>query len=105
MPDSARRTCSPCTPLTARAGTPDVPIRQLVVEHDGRAAGWASYGDTREADAPGPGELCRTYAHPDAWSTGVGHALITAAEDALRSDGHETAYLWALSFILRIREF
>ena len=50
----------------------------------------------RDEHAPGSGELWGIYAHPDAWSTGVGHALITAVEQALRSDGHETAYLWVL---------
>lgn len=77
----------------------------IVVERDGRVAGWASYGEARDADAPGSGELWGIYAHPDAWSTGVGHALITAVEDALRSDGHETAYLWVLEGNTRAATF
>lgn len=68
----------------------------IVGEHDGAIAGWASYGAARDEHPPGSGELWGVYAHPDAWSTGVGHALITAVEQALRADGHETAYLWVL---------
>lgn len=68
----------------------------LVVEHDGMIVGWASFGDARDADAVGTGELWGIYAHPDAWSTGVGHLLIDAVEQALRSDRHATAYLWVL---------
>ncbi len=68
----------------------------IVAEHDSAIAGWASYGAARDEHAPGSGELWGIYAHPDAWSTGVGHALLTAVEQALRSDGHETAYLWVL---------
>lgn len=68
----------------------------IVAEHDSAIAGWASYGTARDEHAPGSGELWGIYAHPDAWSTGVGHALLTAVEQALRSDGHETAYLWVL---------
>jgi len=68
----------------------------LVVERDGRIAGWASYGDARDDGAPCTGELWGIYADPDAWSTGVGHLLITAAEDSLRASGHDSAYLWVL---------
>ncbi|QMU96345.1 GNAT family N-acetyltransferase [Microbacterium esteraromaticum] len=75
---------------------PDRPSQTIVAERDGAVAGWASFGAARDAEAPGSGELWGIYAHPDAWSTGVGHALITAVEDVLRSDGHEIAYLWVL---------
>lgn len=74
----------------------DRPSQTIVAERDGAIAGWASFGAARDAEAPGSGELWGIYAHPDAWSTGVGHALITAVENALREDGHETAYLWVL---------
>jgi ribosomal protein S18 acetylase RimI-like enzyme len=42
------------------------------------------------------GELWGLYAHPNAFSTGVGHALIAAVETALRQDGFSSAYLWVL---------
>ena len=75
----------------------------LVVLDGSRVVGWASFGDARDADADGAGsavgtgELWGIYAHPDAWSTGVGHLLISAVEDTLREAGHETAYLWVLA--------
>lgn len=70
--------------------------RTLVAEHEGRIVGWASFGDARDADAPGTGELWGIYAHPDTWSSGVGHALITAVERDLADAGHTVAYLWVL---------
>lgn len=75
---------------------PERLTRTLVVEHGGEIVGWAGYGDARDADAPGTGELWGIYAHPDAWSTGVGGLLIDAVEQALRAEGHEQAYLWVL---------
>ncbi|MEJ1088781.1 GNAT family N-acetyltransferase [Microbacterium sp. Mu-80] len=71
--------------------------RTLVVERDNEIVGWAGYGAARDDDAPGTGELWGIYAHPAAWSTGVGHALVTAVEAALRAEGHEVAYLWVLA--------
>ncbi|MFC7787372.1 N-acetyltransferase family protein [Microbacterium sp. MAHUQ-60] len=68
----------------------------LVAEHAGAIVGWASFGGARDEDAVGTGELWGIYAHPDAWSTGVGHLLIEAVEESLRADGHEIAYLWVL---------
>lgn len=68
----------------------------LVVERDGMIVGWASFGTARDDEAPGTGELWGIYAHPDAWSLGVGHTLIIAVEEALRAEGHEVAYLWVL---------
>jgi GNAT superfamily N-acetyltransferase len=80
----------------------ETPRRTLVAVDGERVVGWASFGDARDADAGEPdsrggtGELWGIYAHPDAWSTGVGHRLLTAVERELRDAGHETAYLWVL---------
>ena len=68
----------------------------LVVLDGDRLVGWASYGDARDENAVGTGELWGIYAHPDAWSTGVGHLLLSGVESALIAAGHETAYLWVL---------
>lgn len=68
----------------------------IVGEQDGMITGWASFGAARDADPVATGELWGIYAHPDAWSAGVGHALVTTVERALRADGHESAYLWVL---------
>lgn len=75
---------------------PERQPRTLVVERDGIIAGWAGYGAARDADAPGTGELWSIYAHPEYWSTGVGHELLGAVEAALRAEGHAAAYLWVL---------
>ncbi|UNK71377.1 GNAT family N-acetyltransferase [Microbacterium sp. H1-D42] len=75
---------------------PERSSRTLVVERDGHVVGWAGFGSARDDDAPGTGELWGIYAHPDTWATGVGHALLTAVEAALRAEGHEVAYLWVL---------
>jgi GNAT superfamily N-acetyltransferase len=66
----------------------------LLAEDDDTPVGWASYGPSREAD--GEGELYALYALPERWSSGVGHALMTEVERALRSGGFETAHLWVL---------
>ncbi|MEJ1090304.1 GNAT family N-acetyltransferase [Microbacterium istanbulense] len=77
-------------------GDPERQARTLVVERDGVIAGWAGYGAARDADGPASGELWGIYAHPQYWSTGVGHELLVAVEDALRAEGHDAAYLWVL---------
>ena len=39
------------------------------------------------------GEVTRLYVHPRRWRTGVGRALLTAAEEALRTAGVRQAWL------------
>ncbi|KAA9107635.1 GNAT family N-acetyltransferase [Microbacterium rhizomatis] len=65
----------------------------LIAESDGVAVGWASYGPSREA--ADEGELYALYAVPDRWATGVGHALMTEVERALRLS-FTIAHLWVL---------
>lgn len=69
---------------------------ELVAEVDGETVGWAVTGPARESDAVRHGELYALYVHPSGWSTGVGHALMVAAEDALRGAGFRHALLWVL---------
>lgn len=73
-----------------------VPHRLLVAEREGRIVGWASFGGGRDDGAEEFGELAGLYAHPSAWSQGVGHALIVRVEDELRAQGWTQAYLWVL---------
>jgi len=70
--------------------------RVLVAEHDGEISAWSSFGPARDVGAPATGELYAIYAHPDSWSSGIGHAILTAAEAELRDAGHLAAYLWVL---------
>lgn len=74
----------------------DTPGRTIVADLDGEIVGWAAFGPGRDAEASEQGELWGLYAHPHAFSTGVGHALITAVETALLEDGFASAYLWVL---------
>ena len=68
----------------------------LVAVRDGAILGWASFGSGRDDDSAADGEVYGIYADPDAWSTGVGRALLTAAEERIAEAGHPRAYLWVL---------
>ncbi|UFU04960.1 GNAT family N-acetyltransferase [Ruania halotolerans] len=70
---------------------------ELVALAEGMVVGWAVAGPARNPDWAGAGELYGLYAHPDHWSTGVGHALLVAVEGALRAAGYSRAYLLVLA--------
>lgn len=76
--------------------TADPRNTQLVAEVDGEVVGFAATGPCRD-DPPLPdGHLYAIYVLPSHWSTGAGHALLVAAEAALRSAGWTSAHLWVL---------
>jgi ribosomal protein S18 acetylase RimI-like enzyme len=59
--------------------------------------GFASFGPSRDADAPaGRGELWALYLDPQAWSTGVGRTLWLAARERLLSLRFSSVSLWVL---------
>lgn len=66
----------------------------LVYDVAGQVAGYASAGPARGPEVAGLGELIGLYVDPPAQGAGVGGALLTAAEDRLRSAGHLEAVLW-----------
>ncbi|MEZ5102557.1 MAG: GNAT family N-acetyltransferase [Thermoleophilia bacterium] len=70
----------------------------LVAERDDRVVGFASIGPSRDADADPAvvGELFALYVSPAAWRTGVGRALLSAADTMLAVAGFERATLWVL---------
>lgn len=70
--------------------------RLLVAEEDRRIVGWASFGAGRDEGMHDMGELAGLYVHPEFWSQGVGHALISRVESELRDDQQREAYLWVL---------
>lgn len=70
--------------------------RQFVADDGHEIVGWAAIGPGTDDDRPGSGELRALYALPRVWSHGVGHALMVAAENALREGGFTTAHLWVL---------
>ncbi|MGF3057149.1 N-acetyltransferase family protein [Microbacterium sp. YY-01] len=70
--------------------------RTLVAEVDRRVLAWCTFGPARDNNPVASGEVWGLYAHPDAWSHGLGHALLAEAEASLRMGGHRRAYLWML---------
>ncbi|MFS0894286.1 N-acetyltransferase family protein [Microbacterium sp. 179-I 3D3 NHS] len=71
-------------------------LGQLVAVRDGVVVGWTTFGSGRDPDALTDGEVYGIYADPDAWSTGVGHALLAGAEERMTDAGRTRAYLWVL---------
>lgn len=74
----------------------DPRVVDLVAERDGDVVGWACVGPTDQDDLPGHGQLFAIYALERAWSSGVGHALMVAAEQRLRAAGFDRACLYVL---------
>jgi len=80
------------------------PTRDVfVAEEAGRVVGFVGTLPSRDPDAQG--ELGEIYAVPEAWGTGVGHALMAAAVEALRARGYADAILWVLADNPRARAF
>jgi ribosomal protein S18 acetylase RimI-like enzyme len=75
----------------------------FVAEQDGIVVGWATVGPGHE-DEPA-GELYGIYVAPEAWGAGAGPALLRAAVDELRGQGHDEAVLWVLADNPRARRF
>ena len=67
--------------------------RTTVFERGGTVVGFTTAGPSREED--GVGEIWALYAHPDAWGTGVGRALLADAL-AFLLVSHPTVHLWVL---------
>jgi GNAT superfamily N-acetyltransferase len=79
----------------------------LVAVSDGQVGGFANFGPTRDADAGASrvGEIAAIYVLPEAWGTGLGRGLMTAALSQLAAGGYETAALWVLDSNARARRF
>lgn len=91
----------------AQANTePSGQVRIWVVETDGRVVGLATTGPCRDGDAQaGTGELQSIYLAPEAWSRGLGSALLEAAVDDLRARGFAPLLLWVIEENARGRRF
>lgn len=69
----------------------------LVAVRGETIVGWVSFGASRdEAETDTDGEIYGIYADPTSWSTGVGAALLTMAEQRMTDAGHTRAHLWVL---------
>jgi GNAT superfamily N-acetyltransferase len=76
------------------------------VEEHGTVVGFASTGPSRdEGVGPGTGEIQAIYLAPEAWSRGLGSALLASAADDLRARGFRPLVLWVLEANDRGRRF
>lgn len=67
--------------------------------------GVATIGPDRDDPAGGRGELWMINVRPDAWGSGAGPALLTAAVDRLGHGGYKSAVLWVVAGNDRARRF
>ena len=67
-----------------------------IAEIDNQAVGCVIYGRGRDEDHADWGEIVSLYLLPVVEGQGVGHALLTAALDALHADGYNQVYLWCI---------
>jgi GNAT superfamily N-acetyltransferase len=86
---------------------PDEPrLFNLVAERDGKVVGWLAAGPCRDDDRhETQAEIWAVYVHPDAWRTGAGGALMTAAIERLSTEGYTEASLWVFEENPRARGF
>ena len=77
----------------------------IVAEARGVVVGWASYGEPRQSEGPGVGELWGLYVDPDHWGTGAADALVHGVLSGLAAGGFQRATLWVLQDNPRARTF
>ena len=73
-----------------------VPRRWWVAEREGRIAGFAGIGPSRDPVDPRLGELDTIAVDPPHWRTGVGRELVTVALRYLVTDGYRQAIVWTV---------
>ncbi len=85
---------------------PDTKNGAFVAEEGGRVVGFASFGPSRDEDAPdGTGEVPAIYVEPSVMGRGVGRELLEEATAELRLAGFTRATLWVLEANERARRF
>jgi ribosomal protein S18 acetylase RimI-like enzyme len=75
---------------------PDVPRTILALDGHGAVGAFATFGSSRDADAPDAGEIMALYVDPPHWGAGMGRALTAEAESRLAADGCREIVLWVL---------
>ena len=80
--------------------------RIWVVEEAGGVRGFATTRPGRDDDLPpGAGEVHSIYLAPEAWSRGLGSALLATAVDDLQARGFSPVVLWVIEANGRARRF
>lgn len=77
----------------------------LIAELDGNPIGTASYGESRDAEYAGQGEIYSIYLLPEYMGKGYGKRLIDAVIERLQACGYESIFLWTLEDNLGARSF
>ncbi len=67
----------------------------LVAAENGEVVGWASGGESRDADTKGESEVYAIYVSPDYWTRGFGRQLMMKIEDELSP--FPAVRLWVLA--------
>jgi ribosomal protein S18 acetylase RimI-like enzyme len=77
----------------------------LVAEDETAVRGFVAFGPTRDEgeDRDQVGEIASIYAAPDAWGTGCGRDLMSAALEILAKAGYRQVTLWVLDGNARAR--
>lgn len=82
------------------------PTGVWVAERDGAVAGFVHVRRSKDQGAePSVGEVGAIYLMPEAWSRGLGRALLDAAVVELGRNGFEAATLWVFRDNARARRF
>ncbi len=71
--------------------------RILVLEFDGKVAGYVSFGRNRVAAIPYAGEIFELYLAPEYQGLGFGRRLFAAAREDLAAKGYLSTIVWALA--------
>jgi GNAT superfamily N-acetyltransferase len=78
-------------------GSTDPWAPEMIVATEGaEILGFASFGRSRDADAPDAGEIRALYVDPSRWGGGVGQLLLHESRERLRQQGYADAILWVL---------
>jgi GNAT superfamily N-acetyltransferase len=70
--------------------------RTIVALAGDQIIGFSSLGPTRDADAPGAGEIYALYVEPERWGAGVGRRLLEESRRRLAGVGFDEGVLWVL---------
>ena len=71
--------------------------KTLILEQDGRAQGYVSFGPSRYGDIVYQGEIYEIYIRPGFQGRGFGGELFETARNSLGEDGHSGLMLWTIA--------